>query len=595
MTKAIEKDGPAAANRLAAAGRFFARHKLAAGLAVVLAAGAGLALLFYRPGRAASGSGGSYSFIRTTVLARGSLDETVSVTGTVESANTSSVTYSSAGMGTAPKIKTVHAAVSDEVEAGDVIVTLDTADILESIAKEKETLAEQTASAQESYDEAVTAYNEATATAASYESTAAGAKTAYETAKAAYDAAAASVAAYQTDYDTKVSAQQTAGAAYNNASTALDAVNRGYQAARQAADAEPENTALAAAAQAAQAALEQAQAEADAARAAYEKAVSAAEESQRLLEEKKQVCGYESLSQQYQQAGQTYETARSTLDRYEESVTSCQKQMTQAKEQLEKAATSDTLESLYDQLDACELKAETSGKVTALNARVGDTPSGAVATIQDTDSLKISVTIPESDINGVAVGMACRITSDATEGEIAGTLTQIDPVAGQSGGFGAEVTVSGGAAGLLIGMNAAVEIVQSSTADCFTVPLDAVGNDDDGLGDYVYRRTDGEGVDMTFEKVYVTTGAQNDYYTEISGDDLAEGDVIRASADLTQGLETVTDDTNGQPGFAMPGGAVVVENETEFDGRTMERGAGGDMNGGPDGNRGGGPDGENGA
>lgn len=580
MTKATDKDGPAAANRLAAAGRFLARHKLAAGLAVLLVAGAGLALRLFMPGRAASGSGGSYSFIRTTVLTRGSLDETVSVTGTVESADTSSVTYSSAGAGTVPKIKAVHAAVGDAVKAGDVIVTLDTADILESIAKEKEALAEQTASAQESYDEAAAAYSEAEATAVAYESTVAEAKTAYETAKAAYDAAAASVAAYQTDYDTKLSAQQTAGAACNNASTALDAANRSWQAARQAANAEPENAALAAAAQTAQAALEQAQAEADAAGAAYEKAVSAAEESQRLLEEKKQVCGYESLSQQYQQASQSYETARSTLDRYEESVTSCQKQLTQAKEQLEKAATSDTLESLYDQLDACELKAETSGKVTALNARVGDTPSGAVATIQDTDSLKISVTIPESDINNVAVGMACRITSDATEGEIAGTLTQIDPVAGQNGGFGAEVTVSGGAAGLLIGMNAAVEIVQSSTSDCFTVPLDAVGNDDDGLGDYVYRQTGGEGVDMTFEKVYVTTGAQNDYYTEISGGDLAEGDVIRASADLTQGLETVTGGGNGQFSFDMPGGAVVVENEPEFDGQAMGRDPGGTMDGG---------------
>lgn len=593
MTKAIDRSGPAAERRLAAAGRFLARHKLAAGLAVILIAGAGPAIRFFAAAKAAPGSAGGYSFIRTTVLARGSLDETVSVTGTVESADTSSVTYSSAGMGMAPKIKTVHAAVGDTVKEGDVIVTLDTADILESIAKEKKTLAEQTASAQESYDEAAAAYDEAAAAAVGYESTVAQARTAYETAKAAYDTAAVSVAAYQTDYDAKLSAQQTAGAAYNNASTALDAANGSYQSARQAADAEPENTALAAAAQTARAALEQAQAAADAARTVYENAVSAAEESQRLLEEKKQVCGYESLSQQYQQARQTYETARSTLDRYEESVTSCKKQMAQAKEQLKNAATSDTLESLYDQLEACELKAETSGKVTALNARVGDTPSGAVATIQNTDSLKISVTIPESGINKVAVGMPCRITSDATEGEIAGTLTQIDPVAGQNGSFGAEVTVTGNAAGLLIGMNAAVEIVQSSTADCFTVPLDAVGNDGDGLGDYVYRKTGGEGVDMTFEKVYVTTGAQNDYYTEISGSDLAAGDVIRASADLTQGLETVAADGDGQLGFAMPGGTVVMENETEFDGRTMERGPGGSMDGEPDGNRGGGPGGGN--
>ena len=36
----------------------------------------------------------------------------------------------------------------------------------------------------------------------------------------------------------------------------------------------------------------------------------------------------------------------------------------------------------------------------------------------------------------------------------------------------------------------------------------------------------------------ITTGASNDYYIEISGDTLAEGDVIRATADMTEGIET---------------------------------------------------------
>ncbi len=43
---------------------------------------------------------------------------------------------------------------------------------------------------------------------------------------------------------------------------------------------------------------------------------------------------------------------------------------------------------------------------------------------------------------------------------------------------------------------------------------------------------------MTFEQVAVTEGDTNDYYVEITGDDLNEGDVIRATADLAQGVET---------------------------------------------------------
>ena len=91
--------------------------------------------------------------------------------------------------------------------------------------------------------------------------------------------------------------------------------------------------------------------------------------------------------------------------------------------------------------------------------------------------------------------------------------------------------------GLLIGIQAQVEIIQDVTEGVFVVPIDAVGTAQDGSS-FVYRQTGGEGVDMTFEEVPVTTGASNDYYIEISGDTLAEGDVIRATADMTEGIET---------------------------------------------------------
>ena len=46
---------------------------------------------------------------------------------------------------------------------------------------------------------------------------------------------------------------------------------------------------------------------------------------------------------------------------------------------------------------------------------------------------------------------------------------------------------------------------------------------------------------MTFEQVAVTDGrAPTTYYVEITGSDLNEGDVIRATADLTQGIESGT-------------------------------------------------------
>ena len=200
--------------------------------------------------------------------------------------------------------------------------------------------------------------------------------------------------------------------------------------------------------------------------------------------------------------------------------------------------TPDSLKDLQGTLDECTLKATMDGTITGLNATVGSVCAGTVATIQNTSALVVEVTIPASSVSKLSTGMACRITSDATgDHEIKGTLTQIDPVANDQGTFGAKVTVSGEDTGLLIGISAKVEIVISEKQGVFSVPRDAVGTAEDGSS-YVLRKTGGEGVNSTFEEVTVTTGEGNDYYIEISGEELSEGDVIRSSADLTQGIET---------------------------------------------------------
>ena len=205
----------------------------------------------------------------------------------------------------------------------------------------------------------------------------------------------------------------------------------------------------------------------------------------------------------------------------------------------------DTLTNLQTALENCTLTATMDGTITALNATVGAVCSGTVATIQDVDNLTVEVTIPASSVGRLKTGLQCNITSDATDDTVTGTLTRIDPVANDSGSFGATVTVNGQDSGLLVGIPAKVEIVISTKDNVFTVPRDAVGTNDDG-STYVLRKTGGEGVDMTFEQVAVTEGDTNDYYVEITGSDLNEGDVIRATADLTQGIESGTSDSDVQ-------------------------------------------------
>lgn len=142
-----------------AIGRFARKRKfITAFIAVDICALIAVAVIF---GRApASGNTAVYSFIRTVTLTKGNLDDTVSATGTVESANTSTVSYS-AGTGSGNKVAAVNVAVGDSVKAGDVIVTLDTTDILKSIADEKEKLADSLASAQTRFDTADAEYDDA--------------------------------------------------------------------------------------------------------------------------------------------------------------------------------------------------------------------------------------------------------------------------------------------------------------------------------------------------------------------------------------------------------------------------------------------------
>ncbi len=112
-----------------------------------------------------------------------------------------------------------------------------------------------------------------------------------------------------------------------------------------------------------------------------------------------------------------------------------------------------------------------------------------------------------------------RITSDATgDAVISGTLTRIDPW---------RMTAAASARpSRSTGRTAACSSVISLRSDrhqrrrTMSLPSPAMPWARTGTATYVLRRTGGEGTDMTFEEVAVTEGDTNDYYVEITGDDL---------------------------------------------------------------------------
>ena len=528
-------------------GGWFKQHKKFTALLVVLALAAAMVLRFLPQKGAAQGS--TVSFVRTTTLQKTSLENSVSTTGTVESANVSTVTTD-----LKYTVKSVNVQVGDTVQAGDVICTLDTEDLEKQIERAKESLTDQTEQTQEAYDKALKSYNEAKKDYDDAVTAADDAEDDYYDSWDGLNAAVNQVSALQAEYDRAEKELSDALSAYNAALTAYGAGS----------------------------------AEATAAEAAYNEKQSTVQTAQQALQNAQSITGYQSLVQAKDQAVAAWEQAKTAKEQAEKQLETASESLDTAKKKLDKSGSSDTLEDLQEQLTKCTLTAETSGTVTSLNATVGSICSDTVATIQDTNALKIAVTIQEYDVPNVSIGMKARITSDATDGEISGTLTQISPTAtaatgGQSsssssGTFSAEVSVDG----LLIGMNANVEIVQSTTDNVFVVPYDAVGTEDDGTK-YVMVKTGGDGADATFEKVTVTTGAENDYYIEISGDALSEGMEVRSSVS-DDSTETV-DASNmmGQGGFTFSAGGDMPSGGGQ--------GGPGSGQGGPGGGQGGGPGG----
>ena len=533
-------------------GGWFKQHKKSTALLVVLALAAAIVLRFLPQKGAAQGS--TVSFVRTTTLQKTSLENSVSTTGTVESANVSTVTTD-----LKYTVKSVNVQVGDTVQAGDVICTLDTEDLEKQIERAKESLTDQTEQTQEAYDKALKSYNEAKK---DYDDAVTAADDAEDDYYDSWDdlnAAVNQVSALQADYDSKQSQLSSMLTEYNEAVSTYGVDSD----------------------------------EAKAAKDRYEKfEQNDAQDAQTALQNAQSITGYQSLVQAKDQAVAAWEQAKTAKEQAEKQLETASESLDTAKKKLDNSGSSDTLEDLQEQLTKCTLTAETSGTVTSLNATVGSICSDTVATIQDTNALKIAVTIQEYDVPNVSIGMRARITSDATDGEISGTLTQISPTAtaatgGQSsssssGTFSAEVSVDGASSGLLIGMNANVEIVQSTTDNVFVVPYDAVGTEDDGTK-YVMVKTGGDGADATFEKVTVTTGAENDYYIEISGDALSEGMEVRSSASDDSAETVDAGNMMGQGGFAFSAGGDMPSGGGQGGPSGGQGGPGGGQGGGPGG------------
>ncbi len=468
------------------------------------------------------------TYIRTTTLSKGSIEDVISSTGVISSTNTTAVSSSVNGV----KISEVLVEVGDYVNEGDVLIRLEQDKLSEDIVELNDKIAEEKNSLQDAYDTALSKKDDAWGVVFA----ANGTEDIYISSKALYDAATNAISVAQASYDFALNE-------YNNALTNVGNAQNQLNEANASGDATT---------------IANAQAIYDNASIIFTEKDNALNMQKANLETVKSTYNYSSLEMTYNSAKTNYDTTYSTY-------LSAENQLADAKENLE-TNSSQLLESYQDQLDTLlesvenyTLTAESNGTVTVANATVGSNTSTTMnlITVADTNNLQMEVQVDEADIHSIEIGQTVKILSDAIESEVNGIVISKSPVASVSGQgstsstFTVTIEIIDENTGLLIGMNAQANIMISAVEDVYMVPIDAIETEDGKT--YVYKQVNDEQTEESFERIEVSTGESNDYYIEIYGSEVNEGLIIRSSANMEEALvETNLNFENMMPGGQIP-------------------------------------------
>ena len=197
------------------------------------------------------------------------------------------------------------------------------------------------------------------------------------------------------------------------------------------------------------------------------------------------------------------------------------------------------LANLYEDLGKATVTAPIAGTVTMVNATEGETASGVLFVIEDTDALVVTASVKAYDLDRVHEGMRVTIESDTTGGAVyEGVLESVAPTAKKDATgsivstndaeFETVIRVKDTDTGLKIGVSARIAYVAEEAEDVLCIPESAVLTEDGE--NYVLRLADraGDGT-FTLERVPVTVGVSDGVTVSVSG--IAEGDEIADNAE----------------------------------------------------------------
>ena len=460
--------------------------------------------------------------LETTPLAKGDLENTITTTCTITSANAQNVANS-----LSEPIQEVFVKVGDIVTQGQPLCTIQTTALTDKLLAAQKTLAD----AQTSYTLSVQRAERSLADAQNnlYLAEQAAMKQATQKVKLAQDAlesayvqeaAAFASTSVETSYNTS-----TEKSTLDNATTALAAALAAYNAA-------PTDPALKAAYEAQQ--------------AAYNTAVTAADQYKASLQSVLQAQKYNdlkagigvtlsittaqtALTTAQAEYDVTYADTYPTSDKAGSpsirsghmSVESARDSLADAKRNNSMVTTAKlTVKTLKDQIEKAEITAPIAGTIMVCDAVPNLIKADVLFTISSSADFQASGLLNEYDATRVKLGMQAEVSSDATgETLMHATIVGISPKAVDADGdFTVTVKLQDPASALREGMVGKIRIIAEQSKDCFYVPGDSIGVDKDGNSAIYVLDENGKR-----KAIAVTPGLVTDYYTEISSEELSEG------------------------------------------------------------------------
>lgn len=511
-------------------GKFVKRHKKLTIFVCVVVIGAVVTVtVLGRKPKEPQITGSGYT---TTTLEKRDISTSISVTGTIASAESKTVTTTLSNI----DVKNLNVQVGDVVTKGDTLVVFDDSALSEDLADAKSSLSVSQAQTANNLQSAERSYQEASENASVQASRAADNVTSSYN---SYTQAVSTEASTKTAYQTAKSQEEDAQKAYQQQGETVDKLQQEVEQLttdlQNAAEDEKDSI---------QKKLTKKQQSLETAQKKYEELATTYKEAQQSTTTAQQA--YEQAAASLEQASSSYTKAvqdqedternnKSTLANQESSLENTKLQSTNGSKNEE-----DQVETLQEQIDGCTITAPISGVVTALNVEEGETfAGGEVLTIQDNTNFIVEASVDEYDIADIEKGMSVVIKTDATgEEELQGEVTYVAPTASSSSGSSSEMTgaSSTGSSGyevkisihttndrLRIGMSAKVSILTASREDVFAVPYDAIETNENGESVIYVVDTP-----MSEQKkaIVVEAGLESDYYTEISSDELTEGMLV---------------------------------------------------------------------